>query len=451
MNWKFYGSAAVCMLVMLGISAGDYAMKDLTLNHPDGFYETGEEVVVTGQVLKAGAPVNEGKLRVVTKWEGREVDTKEFPFDGKPFRVTYKGTKPGWVYFGFMVIGPDGKLIEVPGAKVTQSVKKKLLAEIGAIFDKDKIRTAVEMPADFKEFWEKVRADLDKVPFNARLEKLDPKNPGIELYAVTVDAGADRPVTGYLAYPKGAEPKSLAAYVSFQSWTRADANRAFAVRGAKKGLLTLATSWHGLPVGQPKSFYQKELGPNAFIARQDINDRDKWIFRGMFLRVLRALDYIKSRPEWDGKTLVVQGGSLAGAQTSAAAALDPQVTTAIISVPCFCEFSADLSGRQRSIPVRGYSLKELDEETRKALNYYDVVNLAKLIRCEVFFCTGFADEGCTPSTVIAAYNNLPETTPKSFSSDPTTGHYGTTVNVKGNQWLERFFQNVKVNAYTEKY
>ena len=80
-----------------------------------------------------------------------------------------------------------------------------------------------------------------------------------------------------------------------------------------------------------------------------------------------------------------------------------------------------------------------------------MANLATLIRCEVFFCTGFADEGCTPSTVIAAYNNLPETTKKNFSSNPTTGHYGTTVNVKGNEWLEKFYQNVKVQAYTEKY
>ena len=53
--------------------------------------------------------------------------------------------------------------------------------------------------------------------------------------------------------------------------------------------------------------------------------------------------------------------------------------------------------------------------------------------------------------MIAAYNNLPAGTPKSFTSNPTTGHFGTTVNVKGNQWLEKFFQKVKVNAYTEKY
>ena len=446
---------ASCMALFLALMsirlfAGDYTVHQLELSHPEGYYKSGEEVVVTGQLFKGNAPAAEEKLCVTIKWEGRKADYKEFPCDGKPFQVSYKSDKPGWVYFGFTVKGPDGKIIAKPGPKVLQN-KKTCVAEIGAVYDWEQIRTAVEMPEDFQQFWKNNRAQLDQVPFNAKLEKLPTKQAGIEVYAVTVDAGVDRPVTGYLAYPSGAKPGTLAAYVTFQSWTRGDANRAFAERGAKKGLLTLAASWHGLPVGQSKDFYQKELGPDAFKAKQDINDRDKWIFRGMFMRVMRALDYIKSRPEWDGKTLVVQGGSLGGAQTSIAAALDPQVTTAIISVPCFCEFSADLSGRQRSIPVRGYSPQDLDETTRKALNYFDVANLATLIRCEVFFCTGFADEGCTPSTVIAAYNNLPETTKKSFSSCPTTGHYGTTVNVKGNQWLEKFYQNVKVNTYTEKY
>ena len=446
---KFLAGALFFALMAAGLSAGEYSIRQLKMNHPEGYYKAGEEVVVTGQLFKGKDPAVGEKLCIVTKWEGREVGRKEIPCDGKAFRIPYKGDKPGWVYFGFMVKGPDGKIIQKPGAKLLQG-KKTHVAEIGAMYDWEKIRTAVEMPADFRQFWKDNRAKLDQVPFNAKLEKLQTKKPGIELYAVTVDAGVDRPVTAYLAYPAGANPKTLAAYVNFLSWSKTDAGRWFAEAGARKGLLTLAASWHGLPVNQPAKFYPREI-PRVFSGTRNIHDRDKWDFHGVYLRVLRALDYIKSRPEWNGKTLVVQGGSLGGAQTAVAAALDPQVTTAIISVPCFCEFSADLAGRKRSIPVSGYSQEKMTPAIRKTLNYYDVVNLASLIRCEVFFCTGFADELCPPSNVIAAYNNLPEGTPKSFTSNPTTGHFGTTVNVKGNQWLEKFFQNVKVNAYTEKY
>ena len=179
MNMKIPSLTAVCMLAMW-VTAGDYSMKELTLNHSDGFYKSVEEIVVTGQLLKAGAPVDAGKLRIVTKWEGKTISTKNLPCDGKPFRITYKNDKPGWVYFGFIVVGEDGKVIENPGAKAPQG-KKKQLCEIGAIYDSGKIRTKVEMPADFREYWKKVRAELDRVPFNTKLVKLDSKDPKIEL------------------------------------------------------------------------------------------------------------------------------------------------------------------------------------------------------------------------------------------------------------------------------
>ena len=449
MKVKLPGLALFLVLAAMKLSAGDYSVRQLELNHPEGFYESGEEVVIAGQLFKGDVPAAGETLCAVTKWEGREVDRKEILCNGEPFRLTYRSDKPGWVYFGFMVKGPDGKIIENPGAKPPQG-KKTIVAEIGAIYDREKIRTAVEMPDDFRQFWKDNRAKLDLIPFNAKLEKLQARNAGVELYAVTVDAGVDRPVTAYLAYPAGAKEGSLSAYVSYLSWSSCDASRGFAEAGAQKGMLTLAASWHGLPVNQPSAFYGQEI-PKVFNSLRNINDRDKWEFRGVYMRVLRALDFIKSRSEWNGKTLVVQGGSLGGAQTVAAAALDPHVTTAIVSVPCFCEFSADLAGRRRSIPVSHFSQAKMTPEIRNALNYYDVANLATLIRCEVFFCTGFSDELCPPSNVIAAYNNLPAATRKSFSCNPATGHFGTTVNVKGNQWLNTFFQNVKVNAYTEKH
>ena len=95
-------------LMAAGLSAGDYSIRQLKQTHSDGYYKAGEEVVVTGQLFKGKAPAVEEKLCIVTKWEGREVDRKEIPSGGKPFSISYKSDKPGWVYFGFMVKGPDG-------------------------------------------------------------------------------------------------------------------------------------------------------------------------------------------------------------------------------------------------------------------------------------------------------------------------------------------------------
>ena len=59
--------AVAAFLSAAGYAAETYSLKNLNLNHADGFYKCGEKVVVTGQLLKAGKPVTEGKLRVLVK------------------------------------------------------------------------------------------------------------------------------------------------------------------------------------------------------------------------------------------------------------------------------------------------------------------------------------------------------------------------------------------------
>ena len=70
----------------------------------------------------------------------------------------------------------------------------------------------------------------------------------------------------------------------------------------------------------------------------------------MFQRACRALEYLKSRPEWDGRILIVSGGSQGGAQALAAAGLDPQVTCCVALVPALCDHHGLLAGRQPSWP-----------------------------------------------------------------------------------------------------
>ena len=55
---------------------------------------------------------------------------------------------------------------------------------------------------------------------------------------------------------------------------------------------------------------------------------------------MRSLDYVKSLPEWNGKVLIVKGGSQGGAQSIVAAALDNNVTMMIAEVPAMCDHSA---------------------------------------------------------------------------------------------------------------
>ena len=137
----------------------------------------------------------------------------------------------------------------------------------------------------------------------------------------------------------------------------------------------------------------------AFDPAQNQNPETAY-FNGMALRVLRALQFVKSLPEWDGKTLEARGGSQGGLQTIWAAALDHDVTSAFTEVPWCCNLAGKSCGRMA--PSWGIPYV-------KELNYYDPIHLAKRIpkSCSVNVVrAGLGDYTCPPSGIAAFYNNL---------------------------------------------
>ena len=445
---KFKIAALLTVLGVLvsGAFAGDFAVRRLKLDRTDGIYKKGETITVTGTLLKARKPAPEYKLRVTTRWESvKVVDTKEFPCDGKPFKVTFKSDKPGWVYFTFQVIDANGKVVERPSEKEVQGAKPLLVDEIGAMIAPEEIRTADECPADLAEFWKNERRKLDQVPMNPRLEKIDPMGrKGVELYTVKLDAGVSRPVTAYLAVPIGAKPKSLPIYLTFLDGVDGDAYRSRALNMAEKGTVAMIATWHGFDVNRDKQYYKdncKKISRHRWESAE--KSREDFYYREVFVRAMRAADYLKTRPEWNGRDFLVGGGSLAGAQAAATAALDPQVTLAFIHTPSNNGYNADLAGRKRGYPYHWQPDSWIKPGMRKNNPYCDIAHLAKFIKCECYFCTGFADEVCTPSNVYSAFNNVPAGVRKFMTTNPRTGHYGTTVDFREKRRVYEFFRDYR--------
>ena len=412
----------------------------VSLDHKDGFYKSGETAVCRVTLTRDGKPLKGAKARLVLKWERRTIRTEDFVTTGEPVEFSYTGEKPGWIYFGFELLGENGK----PQRVNRVFLKPTILTEIGAIFDADKITSCVREPADFDEFWAKRREEVKKMlPLEAKYEEIESKVPGIKLFAVTIPAPRGMTATGYLAYPENAKPGSLKAGVAFQSLTYGDVRLHPAVgviKMARSGMLALGASWHGFPPNRPKEFYEKEV--RTYFARgfRGIEDREKWICSDPFFRVMAELEFIKGHPLWNGRDLLVSGGSLGGVLTAFAAAIDPQVTLALVSVPSFCECNAYEAGRCPNGMYRRLEVKDIKAHPEWITTgfYFDAVNFGKRIRCETFVCTGFTDEACCPSNVFAFYNAIPATTKKTMTTNPRTGHYGTTVDPRANARFSSF-------------
>jgi len=437
------------LLILSAASLGAYSL-DVSLDKKDGYYKVGEETVCTATLMNDGKPAVGERLRCTIKRERDVLRQDEFACDGRAVTIKAAMDRPGWLFFGFEIIGEDGKPREGKGI-FKHRMKPTIVGEIGAMYDPDKIKAIDSRPADFDAYWAACRAKLDQVPLTPQLTEVDaPKSlqGKVKCYSVEVPCLGRTPVTGYLAMPVGAKPRSLPACVDYLSMVWKDASKQVPCDMAAKGVLAFYASWHGLPTGKKDEEYEKisktwyEEGGKA-----GDTDRDTWFGHDMFLRVMRALDFIKSRPEWNGKELVARGGSLGGIQTIAAAALDRDVTVAVASVPASCEYNGYKQGRDAAPLYRGKEgIARIEADPRRAvtLAYHDAVNFAPRIKCDIYVCTGFADELCAPSGVFAFYNALPATTKKFMSTNPSTGHYGTTKNTAGDERLSDVFRSVTV-------
>ncbi len=438
----------VILLLSAHLLLGAYSGHRIEMSKTDGYYRTGETAVCRVTLCEDGKPLEGVVARATIYWEGKAVKTQDFKTNGKAVEIAYRSDKPGWAYFRFELLGEDGKPLSGKGV-FKHRMKPSTTAEAGVLFSADKIRTAVKRPDDFEAFWSERRTRLDKVPIHPEYKRLPDPAPGIKLFTVEIPCVGDFPVSGYLAIPDGAAPKSCPAYVDWASWMASDTDREYAITRARHGAIGFTPTWHGRSCNMPKEYYNYSTTIRIAGGTEGIEDREKWCFSGMFYRVMRSLDFVKSLPEWDGKTLVSVGGSLGGAQSVAAAALDKDVTTAVINVPCFCEFDGWASGRKSSIPHINIAKRILDGDRRplETCAYYDCVNFAPMIKCEVYVCTGFADELCPPSNVFAFYNAIPSSTNKTMCTSPFTGHYGTTSNPKAAKRLKELRGTTRVFNY----
>ena len=209
----------------------------------------------------------------------------------------------------------------------------------GAGIDPLKITPSRPKPADFDAFWDNRKKAIDNFPWQVKLTPVDSNNPKVKLYDLEVALPEGAPMRGYLAIPADAKAKSLPAYVSYHGAGVRSSGRPVGM--AAQGVIALDINAHGILNGQPDAFYKDlETGALKSYRYDGCEDRDKSYFRGMFERVYQSLRYVKSRPEWDGKNLIVYGGSQGGGQALVAAGLDPAVTCCVALVPALCDHAA---------------------------------------------------------------------------------------------------------------
>ena len=296
--------------------------------------------------------------------------------------------QPAMIYLKIWSPGSDGK---DSGAGLTA----------GAAVAPEKLEPSTRRPEDFDSFWDSKIKLLKQIPENPVLSPADSGKPGVEYATIRMDHIKGTHVYGQLAKPS--KPGKFPALVIFQ-WASPPypLQPAWVTDRAAEGWLTLNIEPHNVLPDQPKAYYDalpKELKEYQSIGR---DDREKSYFLQMYLADYRAVDYISSRPDWDGKTLVVMGTSMGGQQSLCVAGLHPKITHLIVNEPAGCDTNGPLHGRASGYP---FWPSDNPQIMRTAL-YFDPVNFAPRITATSLVAMGFTDLAAPPVGIWIAFNEI---------------------------------------------
>ena len=427
MNFKLILSAVV-LFCLISLQAAVFKLE-YSLNNNSAVYKAGEKIVFTIRLLENGRMPADKKISYQL-WHDRRVIKKDTVSASEELVVETSSETPGWIYIKFRAENGSGREIRQQVKRSGRTAAAAVSGSIGAMVEPEKLLPFLEEPADFDAFWNRVKAELAAVPLKELQKTLVAKDE-VGVFDIKVSCAGDKPVSGYLCMPGGAKKKGCPAYVSFHGSGVRSARKN--VWMAKRGVIALDINAHGIENGKPREFY-RDLHKNHYYKTLDKfrrtryavwnrHDRDLYYFKGVYMRVMRALEYVKSLPEWDGKHLIVAGASQGGAQVLAACALDKDVTFARAGVPALCDHSGCLANRRSGWPDL-YTREEYrkNPEYQKCASYYDGAYFAKRIRCPIYMYTGFVDGICPPTTVFAAYNSIPAGVKKYMQTTPDGGH-----------------------------
>lgn len=300
----------------------------------------------------------------------------------------------------------------------------------GAAVAPTALKPVVARPKDFDAFWTRKLRELRSIPDNPVLTPAESYRPEVEFSSIRMDHVNGTGVYGHLAKPKRAG--KFPAIVLLQ-WASPPypLHPSWAIEPAHQGFLVLNIEPHDvLPQGTPE--YYRDL-PESLrnYGSTGQEDREKSSFVEMYLRGVRAADYLTKHPQWDGRTLVVMGTSMGGQQSFAVAGLHPKVTHMLVNVPAGADLNGPLHGRQNGYPFFSPGNPKAMETAR----YIDTVNFAPRIRAQSLVAMGFIDTGTPPAGIWTAFNLIKGPKEAAPMVDSPHNHLATPEQLR--PWNER--------------
>ena len=413
---KLFVSFMFVLIAFLSALAENYPYRSDILwvtvpDHADWLYRTGEQAKIEIQLYRYGIPQDGVEVSYAL---GQELLPSE--------RQGSVKLKNGRAVISVGTMRNPGFLdcvlkADIAGKSCTHHVK------IG--FSPEKLSPYTQQPADFVEFWNKAKSEAQQCPMTFTTKYVpEYSNEKVDCYLVKLQCyKKGQHVYGYLTRPKakGKYPVVLCPPGAGVKTLKEPMRHRFY---AEQGFIRLEMEIHGLnPELSPETFKDLSASFGDYLLK-GLDDRDNYYMKKVYLACVRAIDYLTSLDEWDGKNVIVQGGSQGGALALITAGIDSRVTLCVANHPALSDMAGYKAGRADGYPHFFTKLNEYHTDTQEKLQtmaYYDVVNFARQINIPVYLTWGYNDNTCPPTTSYIVYNTL--TCPKEALITPINEHW----------------------------
>ena len=280
-------------------------------------------------------------------------------------------------------------------------------------YEPENIVSLPDNKSDFRKFWDESLAELAKVAPEYKLTLIPDSSTNVrKLYKVSMKSFGGVEISGYYCTPvkKGKYP-AIISYMGYGSkpWSPKSNDNS--------GFVEFVLSVRGQGLQQPTNIYGDWI-------TYGLQSKEDYYYRGAFMDLVRAIDFITSRPEVNTKNIFAEGGSQGGAFTLAACALDHRIAAAAPFIP----FLSDYPDYFKIVHWPGDKVKAAwakqpsmsEAQLYEMLSYFDIKNLAGWIKCPVIMASGLQDEVCPPHTNFSGYNRI--SSEKEYHINPTYGH-----------------------------
>jgi cephalosporin-C deacetylase len=267
----------------------------------------------------------------------------------------------------------------------------------------EKIESQHTKPADFEAFWQTVKDDLAKVKPKFKvtaMPRLDRDNRHVYLFEM--QSLGDMTIRGWMTVPISKNPNRKFSVLLGLPGYQVNLDPLMGVDD-DLAIITLNVR------GQGNSRGPVNTRRDEFIFYR-VENKNKYIMRGVIADCLRAVDFIYSRPELKHDQILASGGSMGGFLAIATASLDKRVKLCSAQNPIFCDIRnlvGTVDWPMNNIIKYVHTQPGLSfDKVLSNLDYFDAKNFATNITCSTIMGIGLLDPFAPPANEYAAFNNL---------------------------------------------